>query len=306
MSTGKKFLRWLIMLVAVLVIVVSIAGIVGTWWVNNTATDITLRAFSVVDVAVGVVDIGVGRTNDLVQRGRAEVQQVESTIVATGANVRENRPLLTALSNRMSERLVPAVEQIRTVLTPVTGTLRAVRALVDFVNAFPLIRETPPAVEELENALNRLDEVVADVRQINDTVRSAATGTADRLTNESVNTLTGLTGRVDSRLAETQAAVEQVQAEITALQARLEARRAQLLLIYNLVAVGLTLFFLWVVYSQIVLIGRQRLLLRTGGKGAPEGVALAAPPATALDPLPAPTATPDPLPVDPVREDAAQ
>jgi hypothetical protein len=294
MSTGKKILRWLIIVIAVLVIIASVAGIVGTWWLHNTATEVTLRAFSIVDTAVGVVDAGANRANDLVQRGRAEVQQVESTIVAVGANIEENNPLLTALSNRISERLAPTVEQVRTVLTPVTGTVRAVRALVDFVNAIPFIRETPPAVEDLETALNRLDETAADVRQVNDTIRAAVTGTADRLTNESVDTLTGLTGRVDSRLAETQASVEAVQTEIKALQARLEAQRARLLLIYNLTAIALTLFMLWVLYSQVVVIRHQRMLLRTGGKAAPDAAQPAAappviesPPAAAAVALPA-------------------
>lgn len=285
MSTGKKILRWLIILIAVLVMVASIAGIAGTWWLHNTVTDVTLKAFSIVDTAVGVVDTGVGRANELIQRGRSEVQQVEATIVAVGANIEENNPLLTALSNRINERLAPAVEQVRTVLSPVTGTIRAVRALVDFVNAIPFIRETPPAVDDLETALNRLDETAADVRQINDTIRSAVTGTADRLTNESVNTLTGLTGRVDGRLAETQASVEAVQAEIQALQARLAAQRARLLLIYNLTAIALTLFMLWVLYSQFVVIRHQRQLLRGGSQAGVE----AAPPAV---PIAAPSTAP--------------
>lgn len=311
MSTGKKIGRWLIIVIAVLIIVVSAAGIVGTWWVHETVTNVTLRAFSIVDTAVGVVDTGVGRANDLVQRGRSEVQQVESTIVAVGANIEENNPLLTALSNRIGERLSPAVEQIRTVLAPVTGSIRAVRALVDFVNAIPFVRETPPAVDDLDAALNRLDETVADVRQINDTIRAAVTGTADRLTNESVDTLTGLTGRVDSRLAETQASVEAVQAEIDALQARLAAQRARLLLIYNLVAVGLTLFMLWVVYSQFVVIRHQRQLLRAGSQAVveaePSVAPITAPPAALpvepTPPAPVPESAPEAYQEDLPREE---
>lgn len=290
MSTGKKLLRWFIMLVAVLVMIASIAGIVGTWWAHNTATEVTLRAFAITDTAVGVVDAGASRAYDLVQRGRAEVQQVEETIVTVGGNIEANNPLLTALSNRIGERLAPAVEQIRTVLTPVTGAVRSVRALVDFVNAIPFIRETPPAVDDLETALNRLDETAADVRQINDTIRSAVTGTADRLTNESVDTLTGLTGRVDSRLAETQASVEAAQAEINTLQARLAAQRARLQLIYNLTAIVLTLFLLWVLYSQFAVIRHQRLLLRTR---ASVPVEAPAPPAAVMaEPAPAPPEIP--------------
>ncbi len=261
MSTGKKILRWLIIVVAVLVLVGSIAGIVGAWWLHNTATDVTLQAFSIIDTAVGVVDTGPSRADDLVQRGRTEVQQVEETIVAVGTNIEANKPLLTALSSRINERLTPTVEQVRTTLAPVTGTIRAVRALVDFVNAFPFIRETPPAVEELETALNRLDEASANARQVGDTIRTTVTDTSSQLTGQTVERLTSLTSGVDSRLAEAQSAVDTLQTEMAALQERLALLRSRLLLIYSLAAVGSTLLLFWVIYSQIVVIRHQRQLL---------------------------------------------
>ncbi len=278
MKTGKKVWSWLVIVIAVLVMITSIAGIFGTWWLHDTVTNVTLKAFTIVDTAVGVVDAGATRAGDLVQRGRNEIQQVEATIVAVGGNIEQNNPLLTALSNRINGRLTPAVEQVRTALTPVASVVQSVRALVDFINAIPFIRETPPAVENVEGALNRLDEVVADVRQINDTVRAAVEGKADRFTEESVDTLTGLTQRVDSRLAETQASVAGVQAEIKALQERLAARRAQLLRIYTLTAVGLTLFFLWVIYSEVVVIRhRWRGLRKQDGEASEPAGALAPP-----------------------------
>jgi len=294
MSSGRKVLHWLIITLAALAMVLSVAGIVGAWWLRGVATDTTVQVFSMADTAVTIVDTGAGRAHALVERGRSEIQQVDSTIVAAGANIEASNPLLTGLSDRLGERLAPTVEQIRTTLAPVTDTLRAVRSLVDFINAFPLIRQTPPAVEELERALNRLDETAADVRQINDTVRSTVTGTANRLTSQTVDTLTGLTGRVDGRLAEVQTAVEQVQAEILALQARLAALRAQLLLIYNLTAVGLTLFLLWVIYSQWVVISQRWQALHAAGPAAGAGEPLAAS-IVALPAVPAPE--PAPLPV---------
>jgi hypothetical protein len=299
MSTGRKILRWLAIVVAVLVIVLSAAGIVGTWWVHNTATDVTLKAFSIIDTAVGVVDTGASRANELVQRGRDEVEQVESTIKAVGANVEQNSPLLTALSNRVNERLAPVVDQIRTTLAPVSSTVRAARALVDFVNAIPFVRETPPAVDELDIALNRLDDASANVRQINDTLRTTVIEGKNELTGEAVDTLTTLTGRVDDRLSETQTVVEQVQADLLALQERLSLLRSRLLLIYNLTAVGLTLFMVWVIYSQFVVIRYQRRLLRAGGKQASTSAPAVAPlepapPATPLEPAPPSFAEPAP------------
>lgn len=284
MSTGKKILHWLIIFIAVLVLIGSMAGIVGTWWLRNSATDATNQAFSTIDTAVGVVNAGVSRTTALVQQGRAEVQQVESTITAVGANIEENSPLLTAMSDRINQRLDPTVGQIRSVLTPVVSTIQAVRALVDFVNALPFIRETPPAVEKLETLLNQLDQTAADVRQLGDTIRITVVESKNALTEQAVSALTTITTRVDDRLAETEATVTEAQAELVALQQRLATTRSQLLLAYNLAAVVLTLLLIWTIYSQYVVIRYQRQVLRIAGQAAVEAPPPAAPiaaPATA-------------------------
>lgn len=121
MNPCLKIWRTFAVVVAALVIVGSIAGIFGTWWTHSAATRATLQAFTIVDSAVGVVDTGAERVSGLVQIGRNEVQQVETTIVAVGNNITENRPVLTALSTRVSERLAPTVEQVRATVAPLVA-----------------------------------------------------------------------------------------------------------------------------------------------------------------------------------------
>ncbi|MEI2689432.1 MAG: hypothetical protein V9H69_06870 [Anaerolineae bacterium] len=207
------------------------------------------------------------------------------------------------MSNRMSE-LAGACRRSRSApfSTPVTGTLRSQRARWwTSSTRFPLFAETPPAVAELENALNRLDEAVADVRQINDTVRSAdRPETADRLTNAVGQYVDrAVTGRVDSRLADDAGrGGGRCRRRCTALQATPGGPTAGAAVadLQPDRPPGLTLFLLWVIYSQVVLIRHHsRLLHEDGWQGCAGRRAPAAPPATALElsPLPAPTATPE-------------
>ncbi len=49
MGIGKKILRWLAIFIAVLVIVVSVAGIYGGWRLHSIATTVTTKTFSVID-----------------------------------------------------------------------------------------------------------------------------------------------------------------------------------------------------------------------------------------------------------------
>jgi hypothetical protein len=268
MSIGKKLLRWLAILVAVVVILGSVAGIVGGWWLNRTATDVTLQAFSVVDTGVAVAEAGVNRVDTLVQDGRTEVQQAEETITTVGVNLEENSPVLTALSTRLQTRLAPTVESIRQALAPVREALTTVRSLVDIATAIPGMSQRAPRLERVDQAFDQLEQTAADVRQIDDTLRASVVDSKNQLTQEAVTTLTGLTTRVDTRLAEVEGAIDEAQSDIDAFQVEMDETESRLLLIYNLAALTVTLLMLWIIYSQVVVIRHQWRLLRSGGEAA--------------------------------------
>lgn len=293
----KKIARVLALILAVVVIILSLGGIAGAWWANTTLSNITVQAFAIVDTGVNVVDTGVSRVDRLVQTSRTEVQQTADTIVSVADELRANRPILTALSERVETRLGPTVDQIRETLTPVREALTTVANIVSLLNSIPFINERAPRLDTLDQAFERLSALAADIRQLRTTLREAALSEADRMTQQAVDVLTGVTTRIDNRLAETQANVQQVQADIQALRDHLAARQARLLLIYDLSALGLTLLLLWIIYSQVVVMRYHWRLLRSPATGV-AGPAVAAPrpgggaTAAASSPLAAASAAP--------------
>jgi hypothetical protein len=259
----KKIGRILVFILAALFIVLSVGGIAGAWWVNNVASNVTLKAFSVVETGIGIVDTGVGRVDSLIQTGRTEVQQAQETIVTVAGNLQANHPVLTALSDRLETRLGPTVDKIQEASAPVRDALGTVSNAVSIANTIPFIQEKAPGLDKLDATFGRLGEMSADAQQLRTTLRAAATGQADQITQETATTLTTLTSRVDARLAEVQTGVQEIQAEINALQVRLETLKSRLLLIYDLAALAVTLLLLWVIYSQVVVIRHHARLFRT-------------------------------------------
>jgi hypothetical protein len=105
------------------------------------------------------------------------------------------------------------------------------------------------------------------------------------MTQQAVDVLTGVTTRIDDRLAETQANIQQVQADIQALRDRLDAQERRLLLIYDLAALGTTLLLLWIIYSQVVVMRHHWRLLRAPATaqvsgGSASGITTSVAPAT--------------------------
>ncbi len=289
----KKIARALALVVTALVIVVSIGGIVGVWYLNNVASNVTRTAFTVVQTGVNVVDNGVTRVENLVATGRAEVQQAEETIVTVAGNVQANRPVLTALNERLETRLGPTIDQLRTAIEPIRDTVIKVASIVDIASSLPFAERRTPRLVALDQAFDRLAEVAADIQQLRTTLRETVLGEIDQFNEQTVTALTSVTTRIDTRLAETQANIQETQAEIQALRDRLDAEQRRLLLIYNLVAVATTLLFLWVIYSQVVVMRHHWQLLRSpaAAVSGPAPTAQVASASPAVTPASAPAAT---------------
>jgi hypothetical protein len=168
--------RIFVVIVCVVVILLSVGGIVGAWWANNIVTDVTLKVFSVVQGGVQVVDDAVGRVDTLVQTARSEVQQAGETVTTIAANLQENHPILTALSERVETRL-GRDRQNSEAIAPVRDALVTVSSVVSLANSI-FVQERAPA----SNSWNRLSSGWALARcPATKQLREATVAGADKL-----------------------------------------------------------------------------------------------------------------------------
>ncbi len=250
----KKIGRVLILIIAVVVIILSAGGIIGAWGINSAVSNFTVSVISVIQGGVKIVDTAVSRVEGLVQTARSEVQEASASVTKIAGNLQENRPVLTALSDRLESRLGPTVDRIQEAAAPIHDALVTVSNAVSLANSISFIQERAPRLAEFERTLSQITALAADVRQLRTTLSAAVTEKADRLTEGVATALTDLAARIDGRLAEAQSNVQGVQADITALQGRLQTLQTVLLLLFNLIALLATLLYIWVIYSQIVVI----------------------------------------------------
>ena len=263
-------MRLVAVALAVLFIGLSLFGIFGAWFVDRKATDVVLKGFGLIETGVGVVDAGVGRVNDLIATSRTEVLQASETITAAGAQPQANRPVLNALNERLETSLTPRIAQMQQVLAPVRDALGNVANAVSLLNSLPMMADRAPRLAALDKTFNRLEELSADATQLRGTLRALVVTPNSDVTAETVAALKGLTHRIDTRLGDVQANVQGVQADIAALQVRLDTRKSRLLFVFNLLALLSTLMLAWIVYTQIVVIQHHwARLRRPAAKPAP-------------------------------------
>jgi hypothetical protein len=257
----EKTARVAAIALAVLVIVLSLGGVFGTWFVNRQATDVALKGFGAIEAGVGVVVAGVARVEDLTTRSRTEVRQTAETIATVGARAQANSPVLAALNARLDTDLAPRVAQMQQVLAPVRDALGRVGNALGMLSSLPILADRAPRLAALDGTFNRLEELTADTTQLRATLRAVAAQKGN-VAAETVAVLRGITQRIDTRLGEVQANVQAVRADVKALQVRLDQRKSRLLFGFNLLAMLATLMMAWIVYTQVVVVRHHRRRLR--------------------------------------------
>ncbi len=199
---------------AVLFIGLSLFGIFGVWFVDRTATDVVRKGYGLVETGVGVVDAGVGRVHDLVAASRTEVRQAggdHHRCRRTGAG---EQPRAQCAERSPGDPPVAAHRANAAGAGPGAGCAGAVGNAVSLVNSLPMMADRAPRLAALDETFNRLEGLSADATQMRSTLRALVVEQKDDFTAETVATLTGLTQRIDTRLGEVQANVEEVQADI--------------------------------------------------------------------------------------------
>ncbi|HET6406261.1 MAG TPA: hypothetical protein VFG14_00130 [Chthoniobacteraceae bacterium] len=257
-----KTVRFAAITVAVLFIGLILFGLFGVWLVERRATEIALKGFGLVESAVGIVETGVARTNDLLTTSRTEVRQASETIAAVGARAEANSPVLSALNERLETHLAPRITQMQQALAPVRDAVGAIGTAVSLLSTLPMMAERAPRLAALDETFHRLEELSADTSQFRSTLRALVATRASDLPAETVTTLNGLTQRIDTRLGEAQANLQALQADIVALQVRMDARKARVLFVFNLMALLATLMLAWILYSQVIVIRHHWVRVR--------------------------------------------
>ena len=257
-----KTARFVAIALAGLFALLSIGGILSAWFVSRKAAEVALKGFGVVEIGVAVVDGGVGRVDDLIGRSRVEVKQAAETIASVGAQALANRPVLTALNERLETNLAPRVAQMRENLSPVRDAVAKVDNAVSFMSSLPMMAERAPRLATLDETFDRIEGLSADATQLRSTLRDLLTAQNNDVAPETIATLEGLAERIDNRLGQVHAKVQSTRADVDALKVRLEQKKSRLLFAFNLLAMLMTLMLAWVVYTQVVVIQHHRARLR--------------------------------------------
>jgi hypothetical protein len=245
-----RILAVIVMVISALVLVLSLTGIAGAWIIRGQlATDL-------VDIATEAearatrAKRGLGQLDAALTRAHDQVSGVEQEVQAFGADLEENRPLLSAISDRLGLELGPLFDSARGFMTTIRETIAAVNGAIEAINAIPFVSIPVPELERMEQLSQDVDNVRTEVQDL----RTAIDQRRSEIIQGSVSIVTTPTSKIGSTLGEMQATVSEYSQQAGAVQERLSDFKSAIGGRLTWAAVILTLILLWLAFSQVGLL----------------------------------------------------
>ena len=245
----KRIAAVVIMVTSVLVLVLGLAGIAGTWMVRSRLDDGLGRIMTAAEAEAVGAQQELDRLDAALAQASTQIAAVEQEVQALGTDLDQNKPLLTALTDRLDVDLAPLAARAREMMDTIRETVAAVNSVVETINALSFVSKPIPELENLNALAEEIDSFEAEVQNLRLTIEQRRS----EIIAGGVSIVTTPAARIRGGLDRAQATVSGYSQRLGTLQENLSALGATVGQWLTWLAVILTLILLWLALSQAAL-----------------------------------------------------
>lgn len=286
MKMMRRLLGMLVMIAGILGLLLSLAGLAVVWIAKPTVTIYANATIDTLDKSVITSKSVMETTAEALGATVDSVDALAAMLSTTADTVEETKPVLDEIDTIMSVTLPSTLEATATSLYTAQEAARVLESTIQSLDAFrsmlsgvPLVGDFVAQTGESYNPeiplADSLGELAANLEGLPDTFVEMSTNlsaTDDNLGSiqENLITMAESVGLISSSLSEYERMVIQSQSSMDEVTTILKDIQSNLPTILNWVVIALTLFFVWLLVAQIVILS-QGLELYRGTANRMEG-----------------------------------
>ncbi len=258
MSTFKRILAWIVIVISVLGILVCALGIAGSWMINNSLTQGVLGLVSRAETALSRVENTLTLADAQLKDASSAVATVQEATAKLGDRIEKNSPVLDRLSQILQDRLGPTVNKVREAFIQIEERVQAVNNAIEALNALPGIQLSTLDLQ-LDGPKEQLGLVVDSVQQLQQNIADFRAGIVQNMApfKDRLDRIAGFLNRLDED-------VNTYLTQVNSIQAALAAATTNLPSLIDRITLMITFVFLWIIIAQIALFLVARVYLKTG------------------------------------------
>ena len=258
MPTFKRVLAWSLILISVVGILVCSLGMIGSWLVNQPATDAILKLLAGADAALLRVEASLTTASTQLEAANSAISTARQAAAELGDRFEKNSPILDRVERALQDSLIPAVGRIRAAFLQVQERILVINNTIEALNALPGI-QLPTLILQLQALNEQVELISSTAQQVQQNISDFKAGVVDRLepfrekTDSIAVFLKGLEQDVNTYLQ-----------QVHTLQSNLEDLQKSIPTTIDTISILVTLLFAWLILAQVSLLVVARVYLKTG------------------------------------------
>jgi hypothetical protein len=234
---------------SILVLLSSAVAIVGTWVARDSLADLSVGLFDLVEnTAVGLRHVG-----DRVDQSLADMQAVSNEIARAsaqiGANVTDKGLIAVLLPEEQEQALADRARSVQETVATIRDLLATGVEMYRTIDRLPFVSLPKPSQEDVAKIEQALVESGARAEELQRNVREFRTGVSAEIAKVEQAAV-----RLNERLDESRDSLAKLDADLAALQDLAIRLKTAIPTALTIIAVVLTLFLAYVIYSQVEVI----------------------------------------------------
>lgn len=249
MSTGQKVWSWTAIVVSVIVLILSAAGVIGVWVGRSVAINVNN---GLMDGVIGLATVGEEAANRL-STGFGElssgVGEIEAAVDEVAQNVSDKGLVRTLLPPEKEQNLVNTADNIAETVNTITASIESAFSLYESIDSIPFVNLPKPKEETVQELDSGIKEIQDSVDQLATDIQDFRDGAASE-----VSKISGAAGEVSSRLETSENKLAALEGEMSDLQTAAEDFKGRFSTMITILTIVITLLLIWVVYAMVIVI----------------------------------------------------
>ena len=250
MQRLKRILAIIVMIISVLMLVLSLAGIIGAWIVRPQITTSLEEVAARAETRVNNAKQGLDQLDTGLSDAGNQIAEMEQNLQSFGSDLEQNKPLITKVTDGLESKLGSFLETAGEIVTTILEAITALNSTVETLNAIPFVSIPLPEFERIETLSQGFEDTQTQVQDLRATIDQQQS----EIIQGTVSIVSEPLSRINSRLDALQTRVSGYSEQLAAIQAGLSEFKTSIGRWLTYAAVLVTFIMLWLALSQVGLL----------------------------------------------------